>query len=583
MHAVTPFVSSPTVNLYKAVFDTAGDAICLHDGVKILDCNQGLCDLLAADKQAIVGRTLVDFSAEFQDGEVPVREKIDDILQRLRGELSLATIPWRVKNADGHIIAAEISIRMIPLPEGSCYVVIIRDIRNHTELEQRLTYQAAFQRLIAKIANRFMHGRRLDCVESFMRFDTDTAKGSQILVEALQEVVLFAGADRGFFMRFSKDYTDLEYVAGFDRAPQIGIQRKETDSISIETQLANWLDTLRKNKPVMFQSLRDIPDSQEWDAYRGILEAAQATSVIDVPVFEEQKLFGFIGLSSRTKQIAWDDSVVSALRLLGEIFLSQLERHELDKQISLHQMKLEQLIADRTRQLELAHAEIVRKERLSVLGQLLMTVSHEVRNPMAAIQASLFNLRDAVATSTWERIPKALEIAERNIGRVDRIIDELLDYSKERSAMFVETDMVAWLHAFLEDLPPDSSAICHVNMDYRGTAMIDRERMRRALVNVVQNAIHAALQQSGEEPAVWIRLGEEDAAHCKIEVSDNGNGISAAERDKIFQPLYSTKSFGVGLGLPIAKEVLNQHNGWVRIEDNQPTGARIVMVFPYGN
>ena len=106
---------------------------------------------------------------------------------------------------------------------------------------------------------------------------------------------------------------------------------------------------------------------------------------------------------------------------------------------------------------------------------------------------------------------------------------------------------------------------------------VDPDHIKRAVLNLVDNAVEAV---AGTGMVTIETEYVAESARVRLTVSDNGPGISSEDRDKLFLPYFSTKVAGMGLGLPIVSEIVNEHGGVIRVEDNQPSGSRFVVEVP---
>ena len=268
------------------------------------------------------------------------------------------------------------------------------------------------------------------------------------------------------------------------------------------------------------------------------------------------------------------------------------ERKRIEEELARHRDHLEELVEERTRELEVAQEELLRKERLATLGQLTATVSHELRNPLGAMRPSLYLIRKRVGEGEEPIHPSlegALERIERSITRCDHIIDELLDFTRIRALERIPTLIDPWLTALLDEqaIPEGVTLALELGLPRREAA-IDPNRLRRAVINVVENACHALQEERVAEvgPAegggprrLTITTGEHDG-RIEIAVRDNGPGIPPAVLARVFEPLYSTKGFGVGLGLPTVKQIMEQHGGDIEIDTRPGFGTTMVLWLP---
>jgi signal transduction histidine kinase len=129
-----------------------------------------------------------------------------------------------------------------------------------------------------------------------------------------------------------------------------------------------------------------------------------------------------------------------------------------------------------------------------------------------------------------------------------------------------------------------AGVVCLRDFRYGGEAMIDRDRLRQAVVNLVDNAAQALTEPGWRPPdnherSITVRT-EAAGPFVRIAVIDTGPGIDAPTRAKIFEPLFTTKGFGVGLGLPTAKQLVEQHGGTLQVESEPGRGATFVILLP---
>ena len=247
--------------------------------------------------------------------------------------------------------------------------------------------------------------------------------------------------------------------------------------------------------------------------------------------------------------------------------------------LARHQEHLEALVRERTAALEQAQADLIRKERLATLGQLIGTVSHEIRNPLGTIRGSVFSIGQMIKKQDYSRIEPVLVRAERNIIRCDRIIEELLDFTRTRRLDRQPTALDAWLKDVLEDVPA-SDGITYVWALAADTMIsIDREQLRRAIVNLANNATQAMAEEGASGNVLRIATALADG-EVEIAIADQGAGIPPEYMEKIFEPLFSTKGFGVGLGIPIIKDIIEAHGGRLVYDSTVGQGTTVRIWLP---
>lgn len=260
------------------------------------------------------------------------------------------------------------------------------------------------------------------------------------------------------------------------------------------------------------------------------------------------------------------------------------ERKQAEIELEQYKENLEELVFERTKELQDAQGELVRKERLATLGQLTATVSHELRNPLGAMRPSLYII-EKKCNKDDEQLQKAIERVDRNIERCDRTIDELLDFTRITDLNTQITGIDEWLGTVIDEqvLPDDISLEKEFSLkDVR--LKIDRGRLRRAIINVFENACHAMMMD--DKKVVNIKDAklniktEVNNERIEIVITDNGCGLTESVLEKVFEPLFSTKGFGVGLGMPTVKQIMEQHSGGIEIKTDEGKGTSVILWLP---
>jgi PAS domain S-box-containing protein len=255
-------------------------------------------------------------------------------------------------------------------------------------------------------------------------------------------------------------------------------------------------------------------------------------------------------------------------------------RKTAELELENYRSNLEHLVEERTAELKATQAELLIAERLATLGQLTATVSHEIRNPLGTVKNSIFSIGEAIEQNDMSRLGKALRLAERNIRRVDTIISELLDYTRQRELVMVSTLMDSWLGEILDeiDIVPEETTITR-ELSTEITLKIDQEYLRQAMINILNNAVQA-IEENGEEKGNIEVQTAVSGSHFQIRISDNGAGIPKATMKRVLEPLFSTKSFGIGLGIPIVMRIMEQHEGGMEISSEPGKGTVVTLWLP---
>jgi len=227
--------------------------------------------------------------------------------------------------------------------------------------------------------------------------------------------------------------------------------------------------------------------------------------------------------------------------------------------------------------------EVTRNEQLATIGTVAATVSHELRNPLAAIRNSLAT----VVLRTRDKglgVEGALERADRNIERCARIIYDLLEYSQPRQLARTPTDLDQWLERTLRDRTLPEGIALISDLDARSLISIDGAQLTQVINRLIENAVGALTAPAwhpGEQHPRRISVASAAAGpHVRLTIGDTGPGIPADVLPRVFEPLFTTRNFGAGLGLPITRQIVEQHGGTIAIESPAHGGAMVTICLP---
>jgi PAS domain S-box-containing protein len=220
----------------------------------------------------------------------------------------------------------------------------------------------------------------------------------------------------------------------------------------------------------------------------------------------------------------------------------------------------------------------IRNERLAAIGQIAASISHDLRNPLGAIRNAWFYIQRRLAGSALAasdpRISRFSELIDRDLTRCNNIIGDLLDFTRHlpptRSPCAIDA-LVQEVFRAVANPSRNIRLVSQVPSDLP-VAYLDADQMEQVLINLVQNAADAVDPKTG-----WVSVfARVDEGMLVIEVTDNGPGFPADVADKIFEPLFTTKTRGTGLGLAIVRNIVRAHGGEVSAEtDSNRTTFRI--------
>jgi signal transduction histidine kinase len=235
------------------------------------------------------------------------------------------------------------------------------------------------------------------------------------------------------------------------------------------------------------------------------------------------------------------------------------------------------------RKLSESQDKLARNERLSALGQVAGSVSHELRNPLGTIRHSMGMVRQLIAGKGLG-VDRALDRIDRSVERCDAIVSDILEFSRVQELNREATAIDSWLDDMLDEHDVTVAVTVRRELDAGAEVLLDCTRFRQVLVNLIDNAAQAMTDPEWtpadeRERTITVRTVAA-GPHVRLSVADTGPGISADKLNKIFEPLFTTKAKGVGLGLPTVRKLVEQHGGTIDVESTVNEGTTFTVWLP---
>jgi two-component system nitrogen regulation sensor histidine kinase NtrY len=225
--------------------------------------------------------------------------------------------------------------------------------------------------------------------------------------------------------------------------------------------------------------------------------------------------------------------------------------------------------------------DLLEAQRLAAWREVARRVAHEIKNPLTPIQLAAQRLRkkwDERSADLGEVVADATATIEREVLGLKSLVDEFSLYARMAAPAPARVDFGEIVRSVVALYGVHQGVVWNVFVDAGlGVVRVDADQMRRALINLIDNAV-AAVRGVGTVEIVarpW-----SGPTSLRVEVADSGPGIEPAQREKVFTPYFSTKPRGTGLGLAIVQRIVVEHHGAIRVEDNVGGGARFVIEIP---
>jgi PAS domain S-box-containing protein len=232
------------------------------------------------------------------------------------------------------------------------------------------------------------------------------------------------------------------------------------------------------------------------------------------------------------------------------------------------------IIRDMTERKQMQDA-LLRAERLAAIGELAAMVGHDLRNPLTGIGGATYYLRMKLGSRIEGKEKEMFNLIERDIEHADNIVNDLLEYSKELRLELTETTAKSITRdsLILARVPKRIRVVDSTEDEPRIT--LDAEKMKRVFVNLIRNAVDAM-----PEGGTLTITSSKSNGKLQISFNDTGVGMSAETMGELWNPLFTTKARGIGLGLPIAKRMVEAHGGSISVESKVGKGATFTVMLP---
>lgn len=253
------------------------------------------------------------------------------------------------------------------------------------------------------------------------------------------------------------------------------------------------------------------------------------------------------------------------------------KRKEAAEAIQSQNTRLEQAVNEKQREMEKMMDRLIRQERLVTIGKVSGSIAHELRNPLGAVKQSAFFLRRQLASHSG-KVCEHLDLIENELRIADRVITDLLEMTRTRP---VQPESIE-LHAVLARAARRCRLRSEVdlNLDLRPKSLkiwADPVQLQQVFINLFMNSTQAMRGRGAI--LVRARLVRQKKI-CRIQIRDDGAGVAPELLVKVFEPLFTTRAKGTGMGLSICRQIIENHNGSIEISNNADAGSTITMLLP---
>ncbi len=461
-------------------------------------------------------------------------------------------------------------------------VLSFRDVTERKQAEETLQHRIEFEDLITTISTRFIN-LASDEIDSGIK-------------QAMQEIGEFAGVDLSYISLLSHDQTRLDNIHEWCTE---GIESEIENQKGMRCCDFPWLmEKLDRFENIYIPRVADLPD--EASAEKERLQSQDVKSVVTVPMVYGKSLVGMLGFCSLRAEKEWEEDIITLLKIVGAIFVNALERKRAEEELQRAYEELEQKVQERTRELREKQAQLVQTEKMATLGNLVAGVAHEINTPLGALKSnndifirSFAKVKGILSdpkipaevrehpelTRLFESIEKLNAVNRTAAERIVAIVISLRKFARLDEAELDEVDIHEGLENTLTLVHHEIKNRIEVHRDYEDIPPIKcyPNQLNQVFMNLLVNASHA-IEGVGE---IFIKTHLRDGA-VVIEIRDSGIGIPKEDLERIFDPGFTTKGFGIGtgLGLSIVYQIIEDHRGEIEVESQVGVGTVFRILLP---
>ena len=268
-------------------------------------------------------------------------------------------------------------------------------------------------------------------------------------------------------------------------------------------------------------------------------------------------------------------------KLTGAVVIFQdiTERKRAGEELARHRNQLEEIVEERTKELEDTQEQLVRREKLAVLGQLAGGVGHELRNPLGAIKNAAYFL-NMVLEKPEPDVKETLEVLNNEVVTSERIIGSLLDFARPKAPTRQKAEINDLVQRALvrASVPENIETVTRLD-ETLAPILTDPDQVSQVFGNIILNAIQAMPEGGRLEVKSEVPTG----GWVAVSFSDSGAGIPQENLAKLFEPLFTTKARGIGLGLALTKTLVEGQGGTIEVSSEVGRGSTFTVRLPAGS
>jgi len=610
------------------------DAITITDlRGNIVDCNQAAVSLGGfSSREELIGKSALELMAKRDHQRAMENLKVTAEKGLLRN------VPYTLMRKDGHEYPAELSAGVVRDAQGNLvgFVAILRDITERQKAEEALKQSEEKYRVLVEdslqgiviaqgipprfvFANRMMAMKSGYTVDELLSFSPEKFESTMHPESRAEFFKLYKDCLEGKPMSQPFEFRGIGKNGAASWA-EISFRRIEYDgqpavqAVFVDVnERKKAEDALRESEEKLRNTIESSPEAITLIDMNGKVVDCNQAALEMFGYAEKEEMVGedgFAVISSKDRARVMED--LTALPQKGSIknigvrmvakdgreFVAEAsanlvrdaagnpkyvvtlvrditERKQMEQKLEEYSQQLEEMVEYRTKQLKDTQERLVKSERLAAIGQVAAMVGHDLRNPLTGIIGAAYYLKMKLGPKVEKRMIQMLEIIEKDIQYSNKIITDLMDYSREMKLELTETTPKSIIAESISLIQiPEKVQLADSTLN-EPKIKIDIDKMKRVFANFVKNAVEAMPQ--GGKLTISSRGSSNNVEFMLI---DSGVGMAKEVSEKIWTPFFTTKAKGMGLGLAICRRIIEAHQGKISVESIFGEGTTFTITIP---
>lgn len=429
-------------------------------------------------------------------------------------------------------------------------IVNATDIHETKKAEQRLNHQAYIQQTLATLGQSILNSRDERSIFEF----------------AMQAIMKCFSVDQAYLtqIQLERNLATVRFATSANK------ESKEKITFTLKPDELNGF-IIQYNKSLLVENLSE--ETRITSIFSPFQSDPLSAAGVIIPGLNQP--YGTLVLTATAPNALLSEDM-HILQSIANLIGSGLTQLRLYQDLEQHAHTLTDKLTLRTVQLQRLENRLATAEKLALLGKFAGNVAHEIRNPLATIKNVAYLLKHKLQDAS-PQITQDLDILSFEINRMERVIAAIVNYTGERTPPLVEVSLPEVIQQSIEQVNVPDTVDLELNLDETTPHITgDADGLFFAFRNLIKNAIQA-MPDGGK---LSISLKPVSQKQVQITVKDTGIGISAKNISRIFDPLFTTRKDGFGIGLSLTQSIIEKHNGSIRVSSSEGVGTTFTINLP---